>query len=74
MYKINIITKTIIKKDEQEFIKKFSPYLNEENILIIAQKLEQTIYAVRRNANSKILFFNLSLECIKLLTLKSNKF
>ena len=74
MYKINIITKTIIKKDEQEFIKKFSPYLNEENILIIAQKLEETIYAVRRNANSKILFFNLSLECIKLLTLKSNKF
>ena len=59
-------------KEEKEFIKNFSPYLSNENILNIVNKLEETIFAIRRNANSKILFFNLSLECLKLLTLKSN--
>lgn len=72
IYKISIKTNTIIEVEEKEFIKNFSPYLNEEKILHIVNKLEKTIYAVGRNANSKILFFNLSLECLKLLTLKSN--
>ena len=72
IYKIGIQTNTIIKKEEKEFIKNFSPYLSQDNILNIANKLEKTIFAIGRNANSKILFFNLSLECLKLLTLKSN--
>ncbi len=72
IYKIGIQTNTVIKKEEKEFIKNFSPYLSNENILNIVNKLEETIFAIRRNANSKILFFNLSLECLKLLTLKSN--
>ena len=72
IYKIGIQTNTVIKKEEKEFIKNFSPYLSNDNILNMANKLEETIFAIRRNANSKILFFNLSLECLKLLTLKSN--
>lgn len=72
MYKIGIQINTVIKKEEKEFIKNFSQYLSNENIINIANKLEETIFAIRRNANSKILFFNLSLECLKLLTLKSN--
>ena len=41
MYKINIQTGVFLKQEEQEFIKKFSPYLNEDNILNIANKLEK---------------------------------
>ena len=72
IYKIDIQINTVIKKEEKEFIKNFTPYLSNDNILNIVNKLEETIFAIRRNANSKILFFNLSLECLKLLTLKSN--
>ena len=72
MYKIGIQINTVIKKEEKEFIKNFSQYLSNENILNIANKLEETIFAIRRNANLKFYFFNLSLECLKLLTLKSN--
>ena len=72
IYKLGIQTNTIRKKEEKEFIKNFSPYLSQDNILNIANELEETIFAIGRNANSKILFFYLSLECLKLLTLKSN--
>ena len=72
IYKIGIQINTTIKSEEKEFIKNFSPYLSQDNILSIVNKLEETIFAIGRNANSKILFFNLSLECLKLLTLKSN--
>ena len=72
MYKISTQTNTVSNKKEKEFIKNFSSYLSQDNILNLVNKLEETIFAISRNANSKILFFNLSLECLKLLTLKSN--
>ena len=34
------------------------------------EKLEKTIKAINRNANVKILFFDLSLQIVKLLKLK----
>jgi len=59
-------------KEEVQFIKKFSAFINEKNVISIVKEFESTIKYVNRNGNAKILFFNLSLQCIKFLTLKPN--
>jgi hypothetical protein len=38
--------------------------------VFIAEKLEESIKAINRNANAKILFFELSLQMVKFLRLK----
>lgn len=57
-------------KKEKEFIYKFSPFITEENSVLIIEKLEKSLKATQRNANAKILFFELSLKMIKFLKLK----
>lgn len=45
-----------------EFRNKFSKFVNSNNITAIFKLLEQARYHISRNANSKILFFDLSLQ------------
>jgi len=68
----NFATRTLLKTNEKEFsfISKFSLFIHEENSILIIEKLEKTIKAIQRNANVKILFFELSLQMIKFLKLK----
>ena len=40
-----------------------------ENSILIVEKLEESIKAINRNANAKILFFELSLQMVKFLKL-----
>lgn len=58
-------------KKEQEFIKKFARFIHGKNSINMTEKLEETIRFLNRNANSKILFFELSLSIAKLLQIKS---
>ena len=46
---------------------KFSSFVHRSNIFLIFNKLEQTIYYITRNANSKLLFLDLSLSLSKLI-------
>tara|TARA_B100001758_G_scaffold245694_1_gene259217 strand:- start:20497 stop:21648 length:1152 start_codon:yes stop_codon:yes gene_type:complete len=55
---------------EQTFIKKFAPFIHEENSILIIEALEISIKSINRNANAKILFFELSLQIIRLLKVK----
>ena len=48
--------------EESEFRNKFSKFVNGNNITAISRLLEQARYHIGRNANSKILFFDLSLQ------------
>ena len=68
----NFANNTLLKTNENElaFLTKFSPFIHEVNSVIIAEKLEESIKAINRNANSKILFFELSLQMVKLLRVK----
>jgi len=68
----NFGTKNLLKADKKEllFLAKFSPFIHEENSVFIAEKLEESIKGIIRNANAKILFFELSLQMVKLLKLK----
>ena len=68
----NFASNTLLKtnKNELAFLTKFSRFIHEENSLIITEKLEESIKAINRNANAKILFFELSLQMVKFLRLK----
>ena len=50
-----------------EDIQRFSPFVNEKNIHSFTEELNKAHFHLERNANSKILFTNLSFEMNKLL-------
>ncbi|MCK0161211.1 ATP-binding protein [Allomuricauda sp. F6463D] len=52
-------------------LNKFAPYIHENNILEIVEELEQAIYHVERNGNSKLIFTDLSIKLTRLLHAKA---
>jgi DNA polymerase-3 subunit delta' len=68
----NFANKSLLKTNEKEsfFISKFASFIHEDNTLIIIEELEKAIKGINRNANAKILLFELSLQIIKLLKVK----
>lgn len=70
----NFANKSLLKTNPKEFvfISKFAPFIHEENSVNIIEKLEKSINAINRNANAKILLFELSLQIIKFLKVKSS--
>ncbi len=68
----NFSSKNLFKVNENEldFLTRFSPFIHEENSIFIVEKLEESIKSINRNANEKILFFELSLQMVKFLKLK----
>ncbi|MBC8265364.1 MAG: DNA polymerase III subunit delta [Flavobacteriales bacterium] len=59
-----------LQKEEENFVSNFTPFIHGENSISISNRLEKTIYAVERNANPKILFYELSLQMMRLLKVK----
>ena len=57
--------------EEQAFIQKFSPFINENNAIELIEVLEKAHYHIGRNASAKILFTDLSLKLVLLLRIKS---
>ena len=68
----NFASKKLLKtnKNELDFLTNFSPFIHEENSVFMVEKLEESIKSINRNANAKILFFELSLQMVKFLKLK----
>ena len=48
-------------------LRKFAPFVHENNILDITKELEDAIYHIERNGNSKIIFTDLSIKLTRLL-------
>ncbi|MEA3479692.1 MAG: DNA polymerase III subunit delta, partial [Bacteroidota bacterium] len=57
-------------KEEEEFLYKFSPYMNAANIRQFTEAFDKAYYYIERNANPSITFMDLSLKAIRLLKLK----
>ncbi len=54
---------TVVLTGEQEkFLKKFAPFINHNNIVLLSQSIDEAHYHIERNANPKILFMDLSLK------------
>ncbi|KQC30618.1 ATP-binding protein [Flagellimonas eckloniae] len=52
-------------------LKKFAPFVHENNILEIVEEIEKAIFHVERNGNSKIIFTDLSIKLTRLLHTKA---
>ncbi len=52
-------------------LRKFAPFVHENNILDIVQELEKAIFHVERNGNSKLIFTDLSIKLTRLLHAKA---
>ena len=68
----NFANKALLKTNEKEsdFISKFAPFIHEDNSIIIIEELEKAVKAINRNANAKMVLFELSLQMIKFLKVK----
>lgn len=53
-------------------LKKFAPFIHENNIVPIIEELENAIYHVERNGNAKIIFTDLSIKLTRLLHKKTS--
>ena len=71
---LNFANLSLLKTNEKEhaFISKFSPFIHEKNSVMIVEEFEKSIRSINRNANAKILFFELSLKMVKFLKVKRN--
>ncbi len=53
-------------------LEKFAPFIHENNILTIVEELENAIYHIERNGNSKIILTDLSIKLTRLLHRKAS--
>ena len=54
-------------EEEEKFSKKFSPFINENNVVELAELFDRGIREIGQNANAKIVFFDTALKTIMLL-------
>ena len=54
-------------QDEENFVKRFAPYVNEKNVLQISELLSKAITDIGRNANAKMVLFDITLQLTALL-------
>lgn len=59
---------------EDEFMKKFSPFIIAENIIEINELLNEAHYHIERNGYAKIIFMDMSMQFANLLRAKKRKF
>lgn len=56
-----------LTKEEESFSKKFHPYINGRNILSIYNEFNEASADIERNANAKIVLFDMALKIVKLI-------
>lgn len=56
-----------LTKDEEAFSSKFHPFINGRNILAISSEFNQASADIERNANAKIVLFDMCLKIVKLI-------
>ncbi len=67
MLNINNEKITYLSKKETEFSKKFSAFINKDNIYQIANEINSAIIDIEMNGNNKIIFCDLVLKLVKLI-------
>ncbi len=62
--KMNLV---YLNRDEQEWGKKFAPFINERNIIPISKELELGIKHITMNGNPRIIFLDTALRMVRLI-------
>ncbi|MBO5612237.1 MAG: DNA polymerase III subunit delta [Prevotella sp.] len=70
MYNFHIPELTYMTEEEENFTRRFAPFINEANVIEIQELLGRCHRDIGQNANPKIVFFDLSLKMIMLLIKK----
>ena len=61
---LNIPPLNLLTSAEAAFCAKFSPFINERNVLKINSIFDDAIADIAANANAKIVFFDLAIKCV----------
>lgn len=67
LHMYNTTSLITLEGEEKDFVQKFSPFINQETAPLVVEEFSKAITHVERNANSKILFTELSLKLVSLL-------
>lgn len=67
MYNFHNPELNYMTEEEEKFSKKFSPFINENNVVELAELFDRGIREIGQNANAKIVFFDTALRTIMLL-------
>lgn len=67
MYNLRQPELTFMTFDEQNFATRFSPFVNERNVMGIMRELSEAQIHIQQNVNAKMVFFDFSLKMIVLL-------
>ena len=59
-----------MNEEEQDFSKRFAPYINEKNVMGIMDELSEAQRHIEQNVNARMVFFDFSLKMIVLLVQK----
>ena len=59
-----------MNEEEQDFSKRFAPYINEKNVMSIMDELSEAQRHIEQNVNARMVFFDFSLKMIVLLVQK----
>ena len=54
-------------EEEQAFSSRFSPFINERNIMPITEELEKSVLHISMNGNPRIIFTDMALRIVKLI-------
>ena len=67
MFNFHASDLSYLSPDERQFATRFSPYINEKNVMPVMELLEEAQLHVGQNVNSKMVFFDVALRMIALL-------
>ncbi len=70
MYNFHIPQLTYLTTQEENFVKKFAPFMNENNVMEMAEVFSEAIRDIGQNANARIVFFDVALQSTKLIRKK----
>lgn len=67
VYNFGLAELNYMTRGEESFAQNFARFVNERNVVEMAEKIQRTIRDIGQNANAKIQFFNLATDMIILL-------
>lgn len=56
---------------EEQFCTRFAPFINERNVIELNELFEHSLRDISQNANAKMVFFDIALQTIILITRKN---
>ena len=59
-----------LDENEDHFLLNFAPFIHEANCMYFTQEFERAIQEINRNANAKILLFDLSIKVMQFIRMK----